>query len=1256
MEIITKLIEYFKTINSFYNNNLNLYNKLQPIIKKKSKQFNSEVYYPSSYELLDELLNENSNLFKEILNISDDDIDNLKKITDSDLRIELIGSISNDINNNSKFDEFKTQIIEYNIKQTILDNLKLDDLILNESTVNNYTGNTNDICVDEKLNDEYLNDILDQYKENITKKIDDDLNELLNKCRITKDSEFDVYKQLNDEYSQEEIDKILNDCFDDSVNSNLDNYDKDFIPKTELSDSGTVGDDETFNNPNIGFDTLKDLMSDSQKKCFNELLNNMNTLQEKNQTYTNHIANKTIIQKEYCYYKLMNTMYKIFYDYLNNITNKTILDNLKRKSKISTRSIGTNLIISDTLNLYSNEYKFIKYKETNSITLFDFEIQKTNKPKGKYFDTFKKFESEFKKEKYKNGQVKLEEIQTVEKQMDIEFEKDLKSFESIVIDNATSKIKDYVKYLITKHLTTSKVKSVIKDNLPYLNNIYTNINTIFKDKENIYINFNNIKDELLADVNSTIKNMEMLQIKCNGGVQPKIFNNIIPNDTHTDFRGIPDPTNPTMYDKEYWVKFAELATTVGLTPIPQFTGSNDIKVDILNYKNPNVKIPTGGIAIDDGIPRFLFYPIGMVIPSPVSPDGLLKIPIPAIYINIFNFTVVNPLDKIKTKLIEIVNNMSEWTTLSKYIGTDKTFEQALNLLPNASVYNLLLLLGIPVIMLYDVPLNFIKDKLKTFDDDVKSIFNGVSFSDLDLDSMDFNNVILNLGKDIDDRVINLRSTIQTELDNINESLTDILEPVLSLKLDKYVNQLDGVLNNISTLINAFESLTSGSVKCVSGIDTNLGLDKSTKPILNKIKEYAKIGNTLNGLITLPKLQLPYIKISEYLYINKNILYTQLKLAYDKYGAIIFDNILQYLNLDEIFPKLKDLKNEIVDDIKGLIDKIIKYQISESKIDIRKLINFKLPNWILANIGMANLDFPELIIVGFIAQSGVVPYPVVMCINPTKKEVPGLIEPLSIKLILTLDSVSPMKLIKIDWGSRILPLNTIIDTIINADLGLNLKPSNAPIPNLTNILKPLYNGLYNPINIINNFGESLRNLNLNGLNFDWQKFDVKNIFNVFNIPNPNLICKMIEAEDYKDSFDKLLSEISLNTTVLPPRLSQLQTLNGFKLPNFDGDSKLIIDDMKTIFNVDEFPSLKDIINVNEIDNNVLILSILGMSSLASIDLIPQLTKQSPYIQDDLPPWERLNLKNIPFVLFLIEFLIASKKGCKLPLPELPHLNM
>jgi hypothetical protein len=48
-----------------------------------------------------------------------------------------------------------------------------------------------------------------------------------------------------------------------------------------------------------------------------------------------------------------------------------------------------------------------------------------------------------------------------------------------------------------------------------------------------------------------------------------------------------------------------------------------------------------------------------------------------------------------------------------------------------------------------------------------------------------------------------------------------------------------------------------------------------------------------------------------------------------------------------------------------------------------------------------------------------------------------------------------------------------------------------------------------------------------------------------------------------------------------------------------------------------------------------------------------------LQDDLPPYERLQLGNIPFLIFLIEFCIAGKKGAKIPFlpPEVfPYLNM
>ena len=63
-----------------------------------------------------------------------------------------------------------------------------------------------------------------------------------------------------------------------------------------------------------------------------------------------------------------------------------------------------------------------------------------------------------------------------------------------------------------------------------------------------------------------------------------------------------DPTNPNITKFCYWVKFCEIATTFGLTPM----------LDIYSTAQPSMR----------------YWPIGMVVPSPA---GLVKIPLPMIW-------------------------------------------------------------------------------------------------------------------------------------------------------------------------------------------------------------------------------------------------------------------------------------------------------------------------------------------------------------------------------------------------------------------------------------------------------------------------------------------------------------------------------------------------------------------------------------------------------------------------------------------------
>jgi hypothetical protein len=367
--------------------------------------------------------------------------------------------------------------------------------------------------------------------------------------------------------------------------------------------------------------------------------------------------------------------------------------------------------------------------------------------------------------------------------------------------------------------------------------------------------------------------------------------------------------------------------------------------------------------------------------------------------------------------------------------------------------------------------------------------------------------------------------------------------------------------------------------------------------------------------------------------------------------------------------MKKAKNMLVssgfieNNIFSYIYEYLNFELWKGGFPIKDLLGLKIPNLSLSSLSVGMIDFPEIILVGVIGFCGVIPYPYVIMINAGDVDVPGVITGRTIQLI-SLDLKKPIKVVKVNFGSYILPVGTMIEDYVNSGMGLYFDPnsllSSLGVPPEFNVGIP--SGSIKDIggvatNVLDKYGLTIDSFLRDGEGLLKTKVKIKDLYNMFEVPNPNILCKVAKAKSFSEGFDIAKSSLRIDGNRVPPELSKLEEFRKYGLLDLDGE--LLMSEVKSLTGAVNYPKISDVLNLTTEQKNLLLLDKLGVSKKALFDLIPPLSAYSLYIQDDLPPYERLSINNIPFLVFLIQFCIAGKKGAKLPFlpPEVfPYLEM
>lgn len=1229
--ILNDIINYFKSLVTVYGKSIEVYLKIIPYYLRMSFKFDYETYRPSYMAVLDEIKKDDINLYNTILkDFKFTFPKTFKKDSTKNDYENFIDFLNSKFLNLPVFNNIDNQTQPLILAPDVLDKLFFD-LVSELKDV--------DCVVDEKnesYEDEFIEKIKEEYDvageiEKIKKTYScPDIENILppymfEEKQITKDEVNDVFKECDDEVPNDFTEPNSND-FNNDINLGVDENQPDF----------------KFDNNAL--DSLIKLYP-KECECVKEMLGLVEDLSTISDEYMKKVTEKIDLQKRYSYEKI----------FLHSL--KAIKKNW-RNLKITDLSLGNPDdidLIGDVLG-WSKEIKLRTKRKVGKVKVLDFDIVKKEKPStkdGEFFKVFEATNNELKKEKYKDGSATKEEWEQIDKKNDKEFEKKLNSYIRGLESNGKNVANKILKQLGETN-TPNNLKMIGKDGGigGLLDQEIKDREKTFKGAERDWLEYQKDIDKIKKKMGDQIEKIQdkSNSSKCgnNGNVLSEIKIETEPDDPNDngDNREIPDPSKPTIYNINYWKRFCKLATLIGLFPIPQFIGNNDLEINFREITNPQIKIPMGSIAIDDdGIPRFLFYPIGLVIPTPFSIDGLWRIPLPTIWKPLFVTVIKSPIEDIKTELLKFQSKISGFKELQKIVDMGGQSSDIFSQLPNGSVLSILSILGLSSLLDFSA----IKNPLATLGVDLKTIIgaevNKVLSEVGDVANADPEQIAQERISALTSQMGAIRAKgqglLDAELNKVKKEIDDLLP---DFDLGSSVSDFMGYVEQINSYINLAESLTSAVSNC-GGFKTP-SYKQDVDGVLDVIK---RNGNELQGLdsgsilgkLPIPKLKIPNLDIGSYLF---PIL--------DKLNVGSLSNVGLDL-IDELFPDLNKMFSFIENSIMSYVYDIMKYQLWEADFPIGDLLKLKIPPDILANLSVASIDFPELIMVGMIGFSGVIPYPFILLINPTDVDVPGVIKGRTIEFVFTLDLADPIKVVKKNWGSYTLPLKTLIEDYINAGLGLTFDPNslgaNVGIPNAG--VKDLYGMIADRVGLTVD--------ELIGVGDDLLKIKIKpkDLYNMFEVPNPNILCKMAKAKSFTDAFEQAKSEVKLDGSLLPPEFSKLESLKKYGV--FDLDGKMLVDELKSQYGALDYPKVEDVVSLTTEQKQILLLDKLGISSKAIFDLMPPLTMSSPYIQDDLPPYERLSLKNIPFVIFLIQFLIAGKKGAKLPFlpPEVfPYLDM
>lgn len=1224
MDFLSKIISYFATIPGYYKESVDLYAQVASTYQALSKSLDCEIFYSSSFEVLNHLKKTNLPLYQKLMKGFDppnlNNIEENSKISEDleNFNIENVGFSLSDALDFSEF--IKTEKSEFYKKKALEDyknsdkNKTFEELAKSESKV--------DPCIDIKSDEENREEMLQKISETLSKDVDieKELQKLIDNCKAS--NSLNINKEI-EKYSEEELKKLAEDCFipveEQGEEPDLNEVEEDindkestkFDPKAK--DLNADGVEQKSLSPE-SLKTLLDLMGE-KSPCLEEVNKKIEEIKQISKEYTEHIGKKVTLEKEYAYTRLHFSMYDEIYKNYNKISASFGLGS------------SSNNLFTEELFEYSKEIRLIKNeKYSTSINLFDFVIHEIKEPEegddGDFFQPYFDMSDLLDRSPYNDGKASQEQWEAVDKYTKEKFLEMLALYETKVRSDIRSVYSD-----LSPTLFLSNLKEFIE--------FYNELKAKWLPIKDTYENFDKKSQEYTDLLKLKGQEIETLaeELGCNP-INPKRVNEeeLEPGDLETDgdFRGIPDPEKPTIYDPDYWRKFAKMATIVGLAPIPQFTTKNQLGVNLTDPSEPTMKLPQGGpVFDDDGIPRFMFYPIGFIIPTPVSADFIYRIPLPTIWVFLNVTTIESPLKALVEKLLEMQGLFGSFETYSRTFTKDMDMDRVWQNIPLGLMQHLISLMGLGNAGPVQLIQNQIAQLSSSFINGMNSKLQDAMNVATTVDSTDSTNSIeqehQRFTKEIDSQMGEIREYGQRFLDrNLNSINDTITKEFKDFDLRDYSRNAEDLLQQAGNFVNLGIDLVSSVGGCV-GIDYPFDFSINPNGLLGKMKNYsANFSGLLEGL-AFPSFNIPFLRLSEFLtYSLSNIsldLFKQLKLGMD---ATL------------VFPLLGELLQYLTDAVMSYFYKIMRWKLWKLDFPIMDFFNFKIPESLINSLSMTLFDFPELIMVTFLGISGVIPYPYVMLINPSRKSVSGVIDERTVEFLITLDYTNPIKVIKKNFGSYTLPLRNHIEDIINSGLGLYFEPAGGNVLTLCDILSRLG---FSWESIL---GE-LQNL------IKWD-FLPKDLWNSFELPNPNMLCKLAAAKNAKEAFNIALSEVKLNSTLTPPTIPRAADAIKYGVTDYDGAKEFVMDEFKSTFGAAKFPTTEELLNMNRSQKQLLLLNEMGIAKKVKLDLLPQLTLNSPYIQDDLPTWERLQWWNIPFILFLIEFNIAAKFGAVLPIPE------
>ncbi len=1171
MEFFSKILNFVKESQSLYNEYQPYILTLKSIIEKKSKFVDCDVFTPSEEEILEEFKKTNPVAYSKIENDINEYEKNFPKESEN-IPVFKIEDFKEIVESSSKIDE---PIKDSEIKKIIATEPPCDTETKKE----------------RKSNENLKTFDVEEYKKAL---------EEIQNC--VKNIDFEKINKKDNKYSKEELKKEIEDFCEEETPTEMpegvlpsSNFGK---LEPEISESDEDDYDIEDTDPKDILKELNSFLTEKQSKCNETIFEESEKLQTNIKKY-NEINNKYREherKKDFSY--LPYTMYQIYYEAITKKNNKSL----------SVKYKDPKISISE----FSKEISFVESKTKLPFEFSLFTIEINDSPKeGYYYDIEKKY-SEIIKEKVKDNKseeiIKLQDI--IEKEKKDYLKNKLESYEKTLKSNSGYMLTELLKL---GDVYTPKLKDLLKILRDEHKKIYDGYNKDYEDIKSERDSLKSYIENFQNNLNEKLKELDCFDLEEDVEEDPKDFEN--PN-----FKGLSE--KPNMTNIKWWRRFCRLASTLSLLPIPLFTNSNDIRLGYNNYPSLEFEYPKGSIVLDDdGIPRFLFYPIGLIIPTPFSADLMYRIPIPPLILPLTVQRVTNPLNSLReeigSKITDIINLDFIYKEYSKFYSTA---EDIFNL-PESALSSYMNVLNVR--------------------NPLTSILSNISSRKLEVNNELYSYVSelqskINEGKEI---AITEQEEIKRKIQSISskyygyvsKELNDLQRNVDELKKNLSVPGIDGIINNLNSIFSTIETIVSNIDKCTGSNFSKVGLKTGVNSEIDKlINEFGKFSDTLslNSIPTFPFPEIPSFNINEYIpsFGNSNL---ELSSVLEGINSIIMNMV------------------EVETTIQNYIDDATRRIFASLNIDVFKIPkNLKINKNLLETLPLLDIEFPEAIIVPCIVQTGIIPYPMVIVLNLGNVPL-GPIKERAMSLI-TIDYKKPIKLVKKNPNSVILDIGTNFLNTINNTLGYSVDGWNTNDPNVKSSLYINSIDLCKLKERISSFDSFSDIFDIEGIKDSWKKLK-NDITNLNPIPNPNYICSLLRGKNTKDSMEKILRDMNMSPNA-PAAISNLSNFNIEDIKN----GKILLEGSTLLFPLTDYLNVKDVLNIDTSVERDLNINELGISKKAVIDILPSIKRILPYIIDDLPPYERLSLSNIPFVLFLLQFCNEVRRGCKFPIPEITFI--